>query len=52
MSNQRYTPAFKQEVICQVIARGHTVAGIAELLGVSAISLYNQIKAVNPGEIE
>lgn len=41
MSNQRYTPEFKEEAVRQVIERGRSVADVAERLGVSSHSLYN-----------
>ncbi len=40
MSNQRYTPEFKDEAVRQVLERGHTVPAVAERLGVFAHSLY------------
>ena len=52
MSNQRYTPEFKEEAVRQVIERGHSVAEEAERLGVSNHSLYNWVKAVKPGKNE
>lgn len=52
MSNQRYTPEFKEEAVRQVIERGHSVAEVAERLGVSNHSLYNWVKAVKPGKNE
>ena len=39
MSNQRYTPEFKDEAARQVLDRGYPVADVAERLGVSAHSL-------------
>ena len=52
MSNQRYTPEFKEEAVRQVIERGHSAAEVAERLGVSNHSLYNWVKAVKPGKNE
>ena len=52
MRNQRYTPEFKEEAVRQVIERGHSVAEVAERLGVSNHSLYNWVKAVKPGKNE
>ena len=52
MSNQRYTPEFKEEAVRQVIERGHSVADVAERLGVSNHSLYNWVNAVKPGKSE
>ena len=52
MSNQRYTPEFKEEAVRQVIERGHSVAEVAERLGVSSHSLYNWVNAVKPSKNE
>ncbi|NND00005.1 MAG: transposase [Gammaproteobacteria bacterium] len=52
MSSQRYTPEFKEEAVRQVVERGHPVAQVAERLGVSSHSLYNWLKAVQPGKSE
>jgi transposase len=52
MSSQRYTPEFKDEAARQVVDRGHSVAEVADRLGVSSHSLYNWIKAVKPGKNE
>jgi transposase len=52
MSSARYTPEFKDEAVRQVVDRGHSVAEVAERLGVSSHSLYNWIKAVKPGKNE
>jgi transposase len=48
MSNQRYTPEFKDEAVRQVTERGHSVADVSERLGVSAHSLYKWVNAVIP----
>ena len=40
MSNQRFTPEFKDEAVRQVIERGYSVAEVSERLGVSAHSVY------------
>jgi transposase len=40
MSNQRYTPEFKDEAVRQVLEKGHSVPEVAERLGVSTHSLY------------
>ena len=48
MSNQRYTPEFKDEAVRQVTERGHSVAVVSERLGVSAHSLYKWVNAVTP----
>ncbi len=52
MSNQRFTPEFKEEAVRQVTERGHSVADVAERLGVSSRSLYSWLKAVKPGKNE
>jgi transposase-like protein len=36
MSNQRYTPEFKDEAARQIVDRGYSVADVSERLGVSA----------------
>jgi len=41
MSNQRYTPEFKDEAARQIVDRGYSVADVSERLGVSAHSLYS-----------
>ncbi len=50
MSNQRYTPEFKDEAVRQVTERGHSVAEVSERLGVSAHSLYKWVNAVTPAK--
>jgi len=40
MSNQRYTPEFKDEAARQIVTRGYSVADVSKRLGVSAHSLY------------
>ena len=40
MSSARYTPEFKDEAVRQIVGRGHSVAEVAERLGVSTHSLY------------
>lgn len=52
MSNQRYTPEFKEEAVRQVLEKNHSVPGVAERLGVSAHSLYKWVNAVKPNENE
>lgn len=44
MCNQRYPEEFKIETIKQVTERNLRVADVAERLGVSAHSLYTQVK--------
>ena len=52
MSSVRYTPEFKDEAVRQVVERGHSVAEVAERLGVSSHSLYNWVNAVKPSKNE
>ena len=52
MSNQRYTPEFKDEAVRQVLEKGHSVPEVAERLGVSSHSLYKWVNAVKPNENE
>ena len=52
MSNQRFTPEFKDEAVRQVIERGYSVAEVSERLGVSAHSLYKWVKAAKPDDSE
>ena len=52
MSSARYTPEFKDEAVRQVVERNHSVAEVAERLGVSTHSLYAWVKAVKPGKNE
>lgn len=48
MSNQRYTPEFKDEAVRQVTERGYSIAEVAKRLGVSAHSLYKWVNAAAP----
>lgn len=48
MSNQRFSPEFKDEAVRQIVDRGYSVADVSERLGVSAHSLYKWVKAVKP----
>ena len=50
MSNQRYTPEFKNEAVRQVLEKSHSVSEVAERLGVSAHSLYKWVNAVKPSK--
>ncbi len=52
MSNQRYTPEFKDEAVRQVVERGYRVAEVAKRLGVSTNSLHKWVKAVNPSKAD
>ena len=45
MSNQRFSPEFKNEAVRQIVDRGYSVAEVSERLGVSAHSLYKWVKA-------
>jgi transposase len=50
MSNQRFTPEFKDEAVRQVLEKRHSVPEVAQRLGVSAHSLYKWVNAVKPSE--
>jgi transposase len=52
MSNQRYSPEFKDEAVRQVTERGYSVTEVAERLGVSTHSLHKWVKAVKPGKAD
>ena len=52
MSNQRYTPEFKDEAVRQIVDRGYSVTEVAERLGVSAHSLHKWVKAVKPSKLD
>lgn len=52
MSNQRFSPEFKDEAVRQIVDRGHSVAEVSERLGVSAHSLYKWVKAVKPDKTD
>ena len=52
MSNQRYSPEFKDEAVRQILERGHSVAEVSEHLGVSSHSLYKWVNAVKPDKSE
>ncbi len=52
MSQQRYTPEFKDEAVRQVTEKGHAVQEVAARLGVSSHSLYKWVKAVRPEKDE
>ncbi len=52
MSNQRYTPEFKDEAVKQVVERGYSVSDVSQRLGVSSHSLYKWVKAVQPDQSE
>ena len=48
MSNQRYSPEFRNEAVRQILEGGHSTSDVAARLGVSANSLYKWVKAVQP----
>ena len=48
MSNQRFSPEFKEEAIRQIVDRGYSVREVSERLGVSSHSLYKWVNAVKP----
>lgn len=50
MSNQRYSPEFKEEAVRQVVDRGYSIADVAQNLGVSQHSLYKWVKSVSPNK--
>jgi len=52
MSQQRYSPEFKDEAVRQVTERGHSVRDVAARLGVSNHSLYKWVKGVRPAKDE
>jgi len=52
VSQQRYTPEFKDEAVRQVTEKGHSVQEVAARLGVSSHSLYKWVKAVAPDKDE
>jgi transposase len=52
MSNQRFTPEFKEEAVRQVVGRGYSVAEVSARIGVSTHSLYKWVKAVTPDKSE
>lgn len=48
MSNQRYSPEFKDEAVRQIVERGYPVAEVSERPGVSAHSLHKWVEAIQP----
>lgn len=52
MSNERFSPEFKDEAVRQIVDRGHSVAEVSERLGVSQHSLYKWVKAVKPDKTD
>ena len=51
MSNQRYSPEFKDEAARQIVT-GDLVAEVSERLGVAAHSLYKWLTATKPDETD
>ena len=52
MTNQRYSPEFKDEAARQIVDRGYPITEVSQRLGVSAHSLYKWVKAVKPDKTE
>lgn len=52
MSNQRFSPEFKDEAVRQIVDRGYSVAEVSERLGVSTHSLYKWVKATKPNKTD
>jgi transposase len=52
MSNQRFSPEFKDEAVRQIVDRGYSVTEVSERLGVSAHSLYKWAKAIKPDKTD
>lgn len=52
MSGNRYPEEFKIEAVKQVTQRSHSVADVAERLGVTSHSIYNWIKKYGPNAAE
>jgi len=48
MSNQRFSPEFKDEAVRQIVDRGYSVAEVSERLGVSAHSLFKWVENAVP----
>ena len=48
MSNQRYSPEFRDEAVRQIIDCCYSVGEVSKRLGVSSNSLYKWVRAVNP----
>jgi transposase len=53
MSNQRFTPEFKDEAVRQVVERGYSVKEVAERVGVSARTRrHSHLGGVSPEAFE
>jgi len=48
MSNQRFSPEYKDESVRQITERGYSVADVAQRPGVSGHSLYKWVKSATP----
>ena len=48
MSQQRYSPEFKDEAVRQVTEKGHSVQEVAARSGVSSHSSYEWVEAIGP----
>ena len=48
MSNQKYSPEFKDEAVRQVLDRGHSVEEVSKNLGVASHNLYKWLKRARP----
>ena len=49
LGRNRYTEEFKREAVAQVTDRGHSVASVADRIGVSTKSLYDWVKRYGDG---
>ena len=52
MGTPRFTPEFKEEVVCQITDRGYSVAEVSDCLGGSAHSLYKWLRTIKPDNSE
>jgi len=52
MRGQRYPEEFKIEAVKQVTDHGHSVADVAERLGVTSHSIYNWMRKYGPNAVE
>ena len=52
MSNQRYTPEFKDEAARQIVDREYSVADVSKRMGVSAHDVYKWVNAIKPDKSE
>lgn len=49
MSNQKYSPEFKDEAVKQVLDRGHSVKEVSTNLGIPTHNIYKWVKEARPG---